>query len=112
MNEKIAKICDKEGVGYLDMPSYAGQDTGYIPAKQKTMIFIPSTGGSHNKEEKTEKRHIEASIMVLTQITQELIKEKFKDNYKCEAQEKVGKYEESSKEIPLQLKKEEEIGID
>lgn len=112
MNEKIAKICDKEGVGYLDMPSYAGQDTGYIPAKQKTMIFIPSTGGSHNKEEKTEKRHIEASIMVLTQITQELIKEKFKDNYKCEAQQKVGKYEESSKEIPLQLKKEEEIGID
>ena len=35
------------------MASYPGQDTGYIPARKKTMIFIPSTEGSHNPKEST-----------------------------------------------------------
>lgn len=82
LNEKIAKVCEKEGIEYLEMPSYPGQDTGYVPAKQKTMIFIPSTGGSHNKDEKTKKRHIQTSTKVLLGTAQELLKERFKDTYK------------------------------
>lgn len=66
------------------MPSYAGQDTGYVPAKQKTMIFIPSKGGSHNPKESTKRKFIETATKVLTGTAQELLKEKFKDSYKCE----------------------------
>lgn len=50
------------------------------------MIFIPSTGGSHNKDEKTEKIHIETATKVLTKTAQELLKERFKDSYKCEVE--------------------------
>ena len=84
LNKKIAKVCEKKGIEYLEMPSYAGQDTGYIPAKQKTMIFIPSTGGSHKPKEKTKKKFIETSTKVLVGTAQELLKERFKDTYKHE----------------------------
>lgn len=82
LNKKIAKVCKKQGIEYLEMPSYPGQDTGYVPAKQKTMIFIPSTGGSHNPKEKTKKKFIETSTNVLIGTVQELLKERFKDTYK------------------------------
>ena len=52
---------------------------GYIPAKEKTMIFIPSTGGSHNPDESTSKKFIEASIKVLSDFSLKLLGERFKD---------------------------------
>lgn len=61
------------------MPSFAGQDTGYIPAKEKTMIFIPSTGGSHNPNESTKKRFIDMATRVFTDFSRDLLIEKFKD---------------------------------
>lgn len=61
------------------MPSYPGQDTGYIPAKSKTMIFIPSTGGSHNPEENTKKEFIETATRVFTDLAHTLLLEKFRD---------------------------------
>lgn len=79
LNIGLAAACDKKQISHIDMPSYAGQDTGYIPAKEKTMIFIPSTGGSHNPNEATKKRFIEATSTVFTEFSQELLVEKFKD---------------------------------
>ena len=64
------------------MPSYPGQDTGYIPAKQKTMIFIPSTGGSHNPEEHTKKKFIQPATTLFTQLSKELLEERFRDTQK------------------------------
>ena len=61
------------------MPSYAGQDTGYIPAKAKTMIFIPSKGGSHNPKESTKKEFIETATRVFTDLSRTLLLEKFRD---------------------------------
>ncbi len=79
LNAGLAEACDKKQISHMDMPSYAGQDTGYIPAKEKTMIFIPSTGGSHNPNESTKKRFIEAATAVFTEFSRELLVEKFKD---------------------------------
>lgn len=84
LNTRIAQICEQKGIEYTEMISAAGQDTGYIPAKQKTMIFIRSRGGSHNKNEQTDKEAIEISSQVLLEMAGELLKEKFKDQYKCE----------------------------
>lgn len=79
LNTGLAEACDKKQISHIDMPSYAGQDTGYIPAKEKTMIFIPSTGGSHNPNESTKKRFIQTASLVFTEFSQELLLEKFKD---------------------------------
>lgn len=79
INNNIANVCVRQNIQYIEMPSYAGQDTGYIPAKEKTMIFIPSTGGSHNPKESTKKKFIEPATQVFTQLAQELLLEKFKD---------------------------------
>lgn len=79
LNTKIANACSKEDISFIEMPSYAGQDTGYIPAKEKTMIFIPSTGGSHNPQESTKKKFIETATKVFVSLSKELLVEKFKD---------------------------------
>ena len=65
------------------------------------MIFIPSTGGSHNKNERTEKIHIETGTKVLTKTAQELIKERFKDSYKCEVEgiATIGKEQSTDEKI-------------
>ena len=64
------------------MPSYPGQDTGYVPAKEKTMVFIPSTGGSHNPEEHTKKKFIKPATTLFTQLSRELLEERFRDAQK------------------------------
>lgn len=79
LNTEIANVCSKEGINSIEMPSYPGQDTGYIPAKEKTMIFIPSTGGSHNPEESTKKKFIKTATRVFTSLSKELLAERFKD---------------------------------
>lgn len=101
LNAVIAKVCDQNQIEYIEKLSEAGQDTGYIPAKQKTMIFIPSTGGSHNKNEKTKKKHIETATKVLTATAQELLKERFKESYKCEVEgiATIGKEQSTDEKI-------------
>lgn len=105
LNTDIAKICNKRNINYLEMPSYAGQDTGYVPARQKTMLFIPSTGGSHNPDEDTKKKFIKPATNVLTDLSQLLLQEKFKDRQTVQLDEQS---HQSNKEIMLkkELKKE------
>ena len=86
LNSIIIDVCNQKQIKYLEMLSYAGQDTGYVPAKQKTMIFIPSKGGSHNPKERTKRKFIETATKVLTGTIQEVLKERFKDSYKCEVE--------------------------
>ena len=80
LNQKLAQICAQKGIQSIEMPSYPGQDTGYIPAKEKTMIFIPSTGGSHNPEEHTKKKFIQPATTLFTQLSKEILIEKFRDS--------------------------------
>lgn len=82
LNQKLTQICEQKGIQSIEMPSYPGQDTGYIPAKQKTMIFIPSTGGSHNPEEHTKKKFIQPATTLFTQLSKELLEERFRDAQK------------------------------
>lgn len=82
LNSSIADVCDQSNIPHIYMFSYPGQDTGYIPAGAKTMIFIPSTGGSHNPEENTEKEFIETATKVFTDLSHTLLLEKFKDKQK------------------------------
>ncbi len=79
LNSSISEVCDQNNIPHIDMPSYAGQDTGYIPAKAKTMIFIPSKGGSHNPKESTKKEFIETATRVFTDLSRTLLLEKFRD---------------------------------
>lgn len=82
LNQKLAQICEQKGIQSIEMPSYPGQDTGYIPAKEKTMIFIPSTGGSHNPKEHTKKKFIQPATTLFTQLSRELLEERFRDAQK------------------------------
>lgn len=73
LNGIIEEVCSKSKIKSLRMPSYAGQDTGYVPTKNKTMIFIPSTGGSHNPEEKTTERAISSATEVFIKTCENLL---------------------------------------
>ena len=84
ISQKLAQICDQKGIQSFEMPSFPGQDTGYIPAKEKTMIFIPSTGGSHNPEEHTKKKFIKPATILFTELAKELLLEKFRDSQKVD----------------------------
>ena len=88
LNSGLAQVCENSNIKYSVMPSYAGQDTGYVPAKQKTMIFIPSTGGSHNPDEKTKKRFIEAASKVFTDFSKKLLVERLKDRVEATSSNK------------------------
>ncbi len=82
LNSKIENVCNRINIRNLKMPSYAGQDTGYIPAKQKTMIFIPSKGGSHNPNEFAKRRAIKSATKVFENMCDELLQENFKETNK------------------------------
>ena len=43
------------------------------------MIFIPSTGGSHNPDESTKRRFIESATKVFSDFSQTLLLEKLQD---------------------------------
>lgn len=79
LNSGLEAICKQKNIQYKIMPSFAGQDTGYIPAKEKTMIFIPSTGGSHNAKENTNSKYITSATKIFTDFSKTLLPEKLKD---------------------------------
>lgn len=81
LNESAKAVCKANHIQCIEMPSWAGQDTGYIPVAvengigEKTMLFIASDGGSHNKDEITWEEDILNAIDVLTLMTYEELKE-------------------------------------
>ena len=104
LNNSISNICNQNGIKFIEMPSWAGQDTGYIPAKNKTMIFIPSTGGSHNPKESTKRRYIELASNIFANVTKELLTERFQDI-------KVTKLEKSSTKVDKRKQKSHEMEL-
>ncbi len=82
LNKKLKTFCEQKAIQAVEMPSYAGQDTGYIPAREKTMVFIPSTGGSHNPKEHTKKKFIKPATTLFTELSKDLLVERFKDAQK------------------------------
>lgn len=67
MGTQIEEVCQKNNIKAVYMPSWAGHDIAHVPSSEKILIFIPSTGGSHNPEEMTTMDAIEKGIIVLTQ---------------------------------------------
>jgi len=96
LNNNIADICNENEIKYIEMPSWAGQDTGYVPAKEKTMIFTLSKGGSHNPFESTKKKWLKLASKVLEDVSKELLQERFKDTYKVNANNNIVKNEDIS----------------
>ncbi len=107
LNSTIEKVCIEKNIKSIQMPSYAGQDTGYVPAKKKTMIFIPSKGGSHNPKERTKKEFIELASQVITGTCETILLEKFKDRNAVNIVPKI----KSTKQKAVNLKKRQEVRI-
>ncbi len=97
LNSKISDICERLDINYHMMASYPGQDTGYIPARKKTMIFIPSTEGSHNPNESTTRESIENATQIFINLAQDLLKQKDIDKFKVNVEE-FNKKEKDCKE--------------
>lgn len=79
LNSQLEEIAVRLNIPYIMMPSYAGQDTGNVPADFETMVFGPSTGGSHNPEESTTRECVETTAKILENTTREILKQPFKD---------------------------------
>lgn len=88
LNESLAVSAKKNYISYIKMPSYAGQDTGYVPADSETMIFGPSTGGSHNPNESTTRECVEYCARVLEETCKQLLRQPFKNQLCSEADKK------------------------
>ena len=71
--EKLFDTSNKLGLKTIKMPSWAGHDLPYIPAKQSGMVFIPSTGGSHSPREITTIQDMENGKNVLSAFLQEIL---------------------------------------
>ncbi len=111
LNEEIASSCKKKGIQYHLMPSYAGHDTGYVPAKRKTLLFCPSTGGSHNCKESTKRKFIELACDVLTDVVENLLLEKWKNTISQAANDpgKGGEMISEKKDSNLKSAEEKEV---
>lgn len=53
LSNKLHLLSEGLGLRTTMMKSSAGHDIAYFPARRKGMLFIPSTGGSHNPKETT-----------------------------------------------------------
>lgn len=71
INKKIQEICEENDIKSVVMPSWAGHDTAHL--KNSALLFIPSTGGSHNKDENTTKQDIETGISVYSKYLEERV---------------------------------------
>jgi len=61
------------GLKTVEMPSWAGHDMAHLPAKNRSLIFIPSTNGSHNPDELTTVQDVLNGINLLSKATLELV---------------------------------------
>ena len=66
--QKLYEISTNLGLKTIKMPSWAGHDLAYIPAKEAVLIFIPSTGGSHNPLESTTEENMVNGCKVMFQF--------------------------------------------
>lgn len=65
LSSKLHTISQTLGFRTTMMKSGAGHDVAYFPARKKGLIFIPSTGGSHNPQEHTTQQDIMNGAQVL-----------------------------------------------
>ena len=75
MANQVEEVCNERGVKSVIMPSWAGHDVAHISIPEKMLLFIKSTGGSHNPLENTTKQDIEKGIIALEGTVEEDIKQ-------------------------------------
>lgn len=85
---QVKKVCKNRGISSVVMPSWAGHDVAHLGLLDKILLFIKSTGGSHNPNENTEKEHIEKGIIALEGSVEEDISEVHRAVSKVEDLEK------------------------
>jgi acetylornithine deacetylase/succinyl-diaminopimelate desuccinylase-like protein len=83
----LEKIAEESQISTEKMYSWAGHDSGYVPAEKKGFIFIPSTGESHNPNENTTREDIERGITLQTRLAKNLLREKNLENHKTNEKE-------------------------
>lgn len=71
MEIQVEKVCGKNNLRSKIIPSWAGHDIAHIGIIEKLLLFIKSTGGSHNPNENTQKEYIEKGIIALTGSVEE-----------------------------------------
>ena len=91
LNSQLEKNADHLNIPYIMMPSYPGQDTGFVPADSIAMLFCPSTGGSHNPNESTHKKCIQYSAILLADTCKQLLKQPFKEQLHSGTDDKTTK---------------------
>lgn len=74
INKQLEDICIDKEIDYTIIPAWAGHDTAHL--NNSTLVFIPSTGGSHNKEENAVKENIETAIELYSEYLKERLQEK------------------------------------
>jgi len=84
MANQIEQVCNQRGVKSVVMPSWAGHDVAHISILEKMLLFIKSTGGSHNPLENTTKEDIQKGIIALEGTVEEDIKQVNRTVYKME----------------------------
>lgn len=63
---QVHEVCKENNITSITMKSWAGHDITHLSLLEKILIFIKSTGGSHNPNENTTKEDIEKGITALT----------------------------------------------
>lgn len=68
--KEIVRLCKENGIPCEEMVSWAGHDCAFVIAEdgKKILVFVPSTGGSHNKEEATTPNAVETGTFVMTTL--------------------------------------------
>jgi len=73
LSELLFNLSEGLGLRTVNMPSWAGHDMAHLPVKNRSLIFIPSTSGSHNPGERTTPQDVINGINVLLKATLELV---------------------------------------
>lgn len=63
---QVHEVCKENNITSTTMKSWAGHDIAHLSLLEKILIFIKSTGGSHNPNENTTREDIEKGITALT----------------------------------------------
>jgi|GEM_PF-3099910 len=73
LSETLFVISEALGLKTVKMPSWAGHDMAHLPAGNRSLIFIPSTSGSHNPGELTMPQDVINGINLLSKAMEELV---------------------------------------
>lgn len=72
LRKEIFSAAQNLGLTAVGMDSWAGHDITQVPASQRAMFFIASTGGSHNPTEKTTPQALAGGAAVLTELMEKI----------------------------------------